>query len=363
MTATAAQSALQRRLAILACPACRAALELRPDGLACRGCGAAYPRVSVDGVEAVRLAPAAGVPDKGRIQSFWADIYRQWYARDDRALTAEGLGRELDELEDLFRRRRHLAVTEMDLAGLAGRELCEIGSGAGGHSALFRRHGAHVTSVDITEERVFSTARKLGFLESLPGSGLALQADAERLPFRDGAFDVVYSNGVLHHTVDFEAAVREALRILRPGGKLVAMLYSRHSAWFWMKLLPQALLSGLFFRRPEAEWLGWLTEGGPSPGQGRNPLTRVFSARELQRLFAGQGKLSLRKSSFFWWDLPVPYGGKARNALFRLFGRKPHPGGRLVYGRPFFHETAWELGLGTVAGSAWNIVLEKRSAS
>ena len=50
-------------------------------------------------------------------------------------------------------------------------------------------------------------------------------ADAERLPFEDMEFDIVYSIGVLHHTPDFDAALLEAHRVLKPGGTLVLMLY------------------------------------------------------------------------------------------------------------------------------------------
>ncbi len=142
-----------------------------------------------------RLARDAGAI-KRDIRAWWGDLYRQLYAETDARLTPESLARALDELEDLFRRREHLASVEMPLDALAGQSVLEIGCGGGGHSALFCRKGASVVAVDITSKRAVSAALKLSLLPECDGR--AYQADAENLPFRDDSFDIVYSNGVLH---------------------------------------------------------------------------------------------------------------------------------------------------------------------
>lgn len=51
-----------------------------------------------------------------------------------------------------------------------------------------------------------------------------LLADAVRLPFRDSEFDKVLCTGVLMHIVDSDLAVRELVRVLRPGGRLVCSI-------------------------------------------------------------------------------------------------------------------------------------------
>jgi 2-polyprenyl-3-methyl-5-hydroxy-6-metoxy-1,4-benzoquinol methylase len=92
-------------------------------------------------------ADMSAAPDiKRDIQDFWGAVYRTAYAASDAALTPDTLNRGLDALEDMFRYRAHLAVTEMPVHALAGKRVLEVGCGAGGHSALFARKGARVTA-------------------------------------------------------------------------------------------------------------------------------------------------------------------------------------------------------------------------
>ena len=52
-----------------------------------------------------------------------------------------------------------------------------------------------------------------------------LQADLTRLPLQDGTVDVLFSEGVLHHTDSTEGAVKELSRLLRPGGRFLFYVY------------------------------------------------------------------------------------------------------------------------------------------
>lgn len=61
-----------------------------------------------------------------------------------------------------------------------------------------------------------------GMLAGHPGRHLAAVGHAERLPFRDGSFDVVMANHMLYHVPDIEGAVREFRRVLRPDGLIMA---------------------------------------------------------------------------------------------------------------------------------------------
>ncbi len=305
-------------------------------------------------------SPTARSTGNAAIRSWWGDLYRQLYQRTDQSLTRETLLGLVDEFEDLMIRRQHLAVVEMPLAQLAERQVLEIGPGGGGHSCLFKKYGAVVTAADITPERVVSTALKLSLL---PGpSSTVVQADAEALPFPDGSFDIVYSNGVLHHAQHTEPCIDEVFRVLKPGGRAIIMLYARHSSAFWLNIVPRGLFSGEMLRWPEAQWVGRVTEGKPKFGSTKNPFTRIYSARQMRRLFNRFDVLSLRKSSFRFDDVAIPKLTQLREWLLtRIGGSAPHPGGVLVYGKPFVAETRLELALGRWLGFSWNIVAQKPS--
>ena len=339
------------------CPDCRSSLDMGNE-LTCHYCR----RIFFDqNAEIVRLLPGSQSSTKEEIQSFWRDKYRQWYESDDRSRTGEILKEDLALLEDLFRRRGHLAVKEMALENLEGKEVLEVGSGAGGHSALFRMHAAHVTSVDITPERVASTMQKLDLLCDLSlGSGLAMQADAENLPFSDAAFDIVYSNGVLHHTESTQRCIEEIFRVLKPGGRAVIMLYARHSAQYWFSLVPWGILTGRIFWMPEPRWLGRATEGTPKNQEESNPITRVFTKRQVEYLFHRFDRVALRRNGFFFTHLfPLPRLGLLRDRIVTWLGTKPHSGGKIVYGNPIIPETPLELRLGRKLGFCWNIQATK----
>ncbi len=118
----------------------------------------------------------------------------------------------------LFARR---VVLPWALQGLrpAG-EALEIGSGTGAMAAqLLATHGQlRVVATDYDPEMV-AVARKT--LEDFGERAAVQQVDATKLPFEDSRFDLVLSFAMLHHVLDWEKATAEAVRVLRPGGRLV----------------------------------------------------------------------------------------------------------------------------------------------
>ena len=98
-------------------------------------------------------------------------------------------------------------------------DVLEIGGGSAAMAAALARSHPQVrlTTTDADPVMVEAAQRRLtGF--SLAEAG---QADATRLPFEDASFDTVVSFLMLHHVIEWEHAVVEGSRVLRPGGALV----------------------------------------------------------------------------------------------------------------------------------------------
>ena len=143
-----------------------------------------------------------------------------------------------------------------------GKKVLEIGCGAGVDLLQFARAGAEVSAVDLTPNGIRLATANLA-RESYRGN---LQVgNAESLDFPDEHFDVVYSHGVLHHTVDTQKSIDEVYRVLRVGGEAIIMLYNRYS---WFNLV--AVLSGTHIEHAKKD----------------APIIRRYSTGECRRMFA-----------------------------------------------------------------------------
>src|SRR5215510_7964764 len=159
---------------------------------------------------------------KERVRAFW-----QANPCGTKFAEAEPGSRKFYELVEAHRYSTEWHIPEAaDFSATRGLKVLEIGCGLGTDGAQFARAGAEYTGVDLTEASV-DLARKRFELSALPGEFRV--ADAEKLDFPDASFDLVYSHGVLHHTPNIAAAVKEIHRVLKPAGRAIVMLYHRGS--------------------------------------------------------------------------------------------------------------------------------------
>lgn len=104
----------------------------------------------------------------------------------------------------------------------AGERVLDVGTGTGSVAILAAQRGARVVGLDITPQ-MLAMAREDA---ALAGVEVAWQeGDAARMPFADASFDVVLSAFGHVYAADHQAAGREAMRVLRPGGVLA------YAAW------------------------------------------------------------------------------------------------------------------------------------
>ncbi len=97
---------------------------------------------------------------------------------------------------------------------LKGRELLDLGCGAGETSVYFALQGAEVTACDISSEMLRVATR---LADKYAVKLRLFKMKAEELKFPDASFDCVFGNGVLHH-VELLPAIRQVRRVLKPGG-------------------------------------------------------------------------------------------------------------------------------------------------
>jgi SAM-dependent methyltransferase len=121
----------------------------------------------------------------------------------------------------------------------AGRDVLDVGCGAGVEVVRFARAGARVTGVDIAPSAIALAQQNLA-QQGL--TAILKVADGEQLPFADASFDLVFAHGVVQYTGDDRRMVSEIHRVLRPGGLAIFQGYNRVS---WLHVLSKVMKTPL----------------------------------------------------------------------------------------------------------------------
>ena len=204
----------------------------------------------------------------------------------------------------------------MEFDGFPGKELLEIGCGMGTDLLQFARGGATVTGVDYTPRSVDISRRRFK-VYGIPGKFVL--GDAENLAFPEASFDVVYSNGVLHHTPDTQKSIDEVYRVLKPGGTAKVMLYHRSSLYYWFVIILRfGILHGELLRHTPEQIMSRHVEYSET---GALPLVRAYSRADVERLFGKFSKRSTEVRQLTRADLHLP-SFLMPNALVEWLGRR-----------------------------------------
>jgi len=110
-------------------------------------------------------------------------------------------------------------LVRQNLGSVAGLRVLELACGRGGFSRELARAGAVVTGCDFSFVAV-SVAEQKKRTEHRSLAAQFVQGDAQNLPFASNSFDMVVSCETIEHVPDVNSALREMLRVSRPGGKL-----------------------------------------------------------------------------------------------------------------------------------------------
>ena len=130
---------------------------------------------------------------------------------------------------------------------------------------------AEYHSADLTENALKITQKRL---EAYGMKGELSQQNAEKMTFPDGYFGHVNCQGVIHHTPDTEATLKEIARVLKPGGTASISVYYKNALlrnWKYISVFGK-LLSAL---------------GGGLKGRGRESIFSESDPNEITRLYDG----------------------------------------------------------------------------
>ena len=117
----------------------------------------------------------------------------------------------------------------------AGQKYLDVGCGNGAAPIhLARKYHLDVTGIDVDLDQIRLAEEQSQGLDNVR----FLTINGAQLPFEDGQFDIVLTNKVTHHIPDWEAAVAEMIRVLKPNGYLIYadLIYSH-----WLATVGQAL--------------------------------------------------------------------------------------------------------------------------
>jgi SAM-dependent methyltransferase len=143
---------------------------------------------------------------------------------------------------------------------LPGSKVLDLGAGCGWFSNHLAQLGHHPCAVDLSVDEQDGLGAARHYAPDWP----RIQAEFDSLPLLDGSVDVVVYNASLHYSVNYAQTLKEALRVLRPGGRIVVLespIYKRNESGLQMARERHELFEKRYGTRsdsiPSIEYLTW----------------------------------------------------------------------------------------------------------
>ncbi len=175
----------------------------------------------------------------------------------------------------------------------AGKRVLDVGCGNGYVLAHYARNGGKVHGIDLTETALRLSRRRF----ELAGlEGAFRLTDGEAVPYPDGHFDIVCAMGVLHHIEEPRPMVAEIYRVLKPGGRIILMLYYRYSWKYIVVLRLKCVFDPRYRGRSLAEALN-MNDGADCP------FVKVYSKSEARELLNRFQDVRLVLNQLSWKQL------------------------------------------------------------
>jgi ubiquinone/menaquinone biosynthesis C-methylase UbiE len=128
--------------------------------------------------------------------------------------------------------RERLERNKISVSDIEGKTVLDVGCGGGRYSAAWRLLGAEkVIGYDVSATGIADARRRVEAAEI--DNVFFQEGNVLSLPFADKSFDIVFSNGVLHHTTDWQKGVSELVRVLNTQGIGWLYLIENPGGLFW----------------------------------------------------------------------------------------------------------------------------------
>jgi ubiquinone/menaquinone biosynthesis C-methylase UbiE len=190
--------------------------------------------------------------------------------------------------------------------------ILDIGSGFGSFVYLLREKCYRAYGIEISDFLVRYARQRIQKLNTSfeISSDIYLMDTALQLPFQDSYFDVITMWNVLEHIEDYKIALHEAIRVLKPGGKLfiknvnyASCFIEPHYRVFWLSFLPKKIATyylKLRGRNPEYIQNGIFYVSNFSIIKILQELNMDISNDRIQKLSAATPRIVSRFKRYVW---------------------------------------------------------------